>query len=189
MALRIARGLLRVWLVLSALWVAGVAFMVGQSFGSSTGSKLWPRAVGTHPIRLPRAVRTTHSTSLRKCVTGCLYPPSPEEYLAAKAAGPNAKPPRTAAHSFGAPIFSRSCPGLPVGAWIGLGVGLRGLSVVRTTPTKPPAEENPMPSNTRVSALCCAHAWRVWMTRSLMRASTSSICAFTRRPRSPSPII
>ena len=40
-------------------------------------------------------------------LTGCWYPPSPEEYLAAKAAAQR-KAARTAAHSLGAPIFSRS---------------------------------------------------------------------------------
>ena len=32
MALRVARGLFRLWLVLSVLWVAGVAFVTWQTF-------------------------------------------------------------------------------------------------------------------------------------------------------------
>jgi hypothetical protein len=32
MALRVARGLFRLWLVLSALWIGGVGFVTGQTF-------------------------------------------------------------------------------------------------------------------------------------------------------------
>ena len=85
--LRVARGLFRVWLVLSALWVAGMAFMVGQSFGSI--DRIETLATSSWNPSNPSATRCSDNRSNKfteMLMTGCLHPPSPQEYLAAKAA-------------------------------------------------------------------------------------------------------
>ena len=85
--MRVARGLFWLWLVLSALWVAGMAFMVGQSFG--TIDRIETRATSSWNPSDPSATRCSDDAfdkSAEMLMKGCLYPPSPEEYLAAKAA-------------------------------------------------------------------------------------------------------
>ena len=65
--MQIARGLLRVWLVLSALWVAGVAFMVGQSFRII--DRIETVATSSWNPSNPSATRCSDNAaiSLRKC--------------------------------------------------------------------------------------------------------------------------
>ena len=85
--MQIARGLFWLWLVLSALWVAGMAFMVGQSFGSI--DRIETLATSSWNPSDPSATRCPDDAfdkSTEMLLTGCLYPPSPEEYVAAKAA-------------------------------------------------------------------------------------------------------
>ena len=85
--LRVACGLFWLWLVLSALWVAGMAFMVGQSFG--TIDRIETRATSSWNPSDPSATRCSDDAfdkSAEMLMMGCLYPHSPEEYLAAKAA-------------------------------------------------------------------------------------------------------
>src|SRR5207342_3630887 len=85
--LRVARGLFCLWLVLSALWVAGMAFMVGQSFGSI--DRIETLATSSWNPSDPSATRCPDDAfdkSTEMLLTGCLYPPSPEEYAAAKVA-------------------------------------------------------------------------------------------------------
>ena len=85
--MRVARGLFWLWLVLALLWVAGMAFIVGQSFGVI--DRLEAVATGSWNPSDPSATRCPDDAfdkSAEMLLTGCLYPPSPEEYLAAKAA-------------------------------------------------------------------------------------------------------
>jgi hypothetical protein len=85
--LQIARGLLRVWLVLAALWVVGVAFVVGQSFRII--DRIETVATSSWNPSNPSATRCSDNGSNKfteMLMTGCLDPPSPEESLAAKAA-------------------------------------------------------------------------------------------------------
>ena len=85
--MRVARGLFWLWLVLSALWLAGMAFMVGQSFGSIDRTEAL--ATSSWNPSDPSATRCSDDTfdkSAEMLLRGCLYPPSPEEFLAAKAA-------------------------------------------------------------------------------------------------------
>ena len=85
--MQIARGLLRVWLVLAALWVVGVAFVVGQSFRII--DRIETVATSSWNPSNPSATRCSDNGSNKfteMLMTGCLDPPSPEEYLAAKAA-------------------------------------------------------------------------------------------------------
>ena len=84
--MQIARGLLRVWLVLAALWVVGVAFVVGQSFRII--DRIEAVATSSWNPSNPSATRCPDDAfdkSTEMLLTGCLYPPSPEEYAAAKA--------------------------------------------------------------------------------------------------------
>ena len=85
--MQIARGLFWLWLVLSALWVVGVAFVVGQSFGFI--DRIETLATSSWNPSNPSATRCSDNAANKfteMLMTGCLYPPSPEEYLAAKAA-------------------------------------------------------------------------------------------------------
>ena len=85
--MRVARGLFWLWLVLSVLWVAGMAFMVGQSFGSI--DQIETLATSSWNPSHPSATRCSDNASNKFTemrLRGCLDPPSPEEYLAAKAA-------------------------------------------------------------------------------------------------------
>ena len=85
--MQIARGLFWLWLVLSAVWVARMAFTVGQSFGSI--DRIETLATSSWNPSDPSATRCPDDAfdkSTEMLLTGCLYPPSPEEYAAAKAA-------------------------------------------------------------------------------------------------------
>ena len=75
MALQIARGLLRVWVVLSALWLAGVAFIAWRYDGIAASE---PPATGILTL-----CPDDPSSVFEKYVTGCV---KPGEYLAARAA-------------------------------------------------------------------------------------------------------
>jgi len=52
MALRVARGLFRLWLILSVLWVAGVAFMAWEKFADI--DRLETQAIGKSDTSIPR---------------------------------------------------------------------------------------------------------------------------------------
>ena len=85
--MRVARGLVWLWVVLSPLWVAWMAVMVGQSFGSIDRTEAL--ATSSWNPSNPSATRCSDNASDKSTellLRGCLYPPSPEEYLAAKAA-------------------------------------------------------------------------------------------------------
>ena len=85
--MQIARGLFWLWLVLSALWVVGAAFVVGQSFRII--DRIEAVATSSWNPSNPSATRCSNNGSNKfteMLMTGCLDPPSPEEYLAAKAA-------------------------------------------------------------------------------------------------------
>ena len=76
--LRVARGLFRVWLVLSALWIAGMAYMVWGAFDSIDWVET--QATSKWDTRCPA------NPSNRFEEIDCLDRPSPEKLLAAKAA-------------------------------------------------------------------------------------------------------
>ena len=76
MALRVAHRLIRLWLVLSVLWVAGVAFMAWWFDGIAASE---PPATGSLTL-----CPDDPSSVFGKYVTGCV---KPGEYLAARAAG------------------------------------------------------------------------------------------------------
>ena len=85
--MRVARVLFWLWVVLSPLWVAWMAVIVGQSFGSI--DRIEAVATSSWNPSDPSATRCRDDAfdkSAEMLLTGCLYPPSPEEYLAAKAA-------------------------------------------------------------------------------------------------------
>ena len=72
--MQIARGLMRVWVVLSALWLAGVAFIAWRYDGIAASE---PPGILTLCPDDPSGV-------FEKYVTGCV---KPGEYLAERAAG------------------------------------------------------------------------------------------------------
>ena len=84
--MRVARGLFWLWLVLSVLWVAGMAFMVGQSFGAI--DRVETLATSSWNPSDPSATRCPDNafTSLGNAHDGLFVPAQPRKYLAAKAA-------------------------------------------------------------------------------------------------------
>jgi hypothetical protein len=79
MALRVARGLFRLWLVISVLWLAGVAFTAWDNFKNIDDAETQAMNSWTADVDATRCPDDNPFHS------ACTSPPSQKEYLAAKA--------------------------------------------------------------------------------------------------------